>query len=119
MEVCESGGEQPPLLHWDRKLSELCEPADPETLLSRTVRRGRGWDGMGSVGGSLGSPWAGLSRWHRVALANRCCPPLSPPLPPLRGCSPEGRGVLGRALGSPLHRGGLSSVPSEPGGGSR
>ncbi|XP_071278563.1 cyclic AMP-responsive element-binding protein 3-like protein 2 isoform X1 [Agelaius tricolor] len=36
MEVCESGGEQPPLLHWDRKLSELCEPADPETLLSRT-----------------------------------------------------------------------------------
>ncbi|XP_030119165.2 cyclic AMP-responsive element-binding protein 3-like protein 2 isoform X1 [Taeniopygia guttata] len=36
MEVCESGGEQPPLLHWDRKLSELCEPADPDTLLSRT-----------------------------------------------------------------------------------
>uniref|UniRef100_A0A8C3TVC0 Cyclic AMP-responsive element-binding protein 3-like protein 2 n=1 Tax=Catharus ustulatus TaxID=91951 RepID=A0A8C3TVC0_CATUS len=36
MEVCESGAEQPPLLHWDRKLSELCEPADPDTLLSRT-----------------------------------------------------------------------------------
>lgn len=38
MEVCESG-EQPPLLHWDRKLSELCEPADPDTLLGHTVRR--------------------------------------------------------------------------------
>ncbi|KAJ7410539.1 Cyclic AMP-responsive element-binding protein 3-like protein 2 [Willisornis vidua] len=37
MEVCESGGEQPPLLHWDRKLSELCEPADPDTLLSHTL----------------------------------------------------------------------------------
>uniref|UniRef100_A0A8C9F137 Uncharacterized protein n=1 Tax=Pavo cristatus TaxID=9049 RepID=A0A8C9F137_PAVCR len=35
MEVCESG-EQPPLLHWDRKLSELCEPADPDTLLGHT-----------------------------------------------------------------------------------
>uniref|UniRef100_A0A803Y7U3 Uncharacterized protein n=1 Tax=Meleagris gallopavo TaxID=9103 RepID=A0A803Y7U3_MELGA len=30
---------QPPLLHWDRKLSELCEPADPDTLLGHTVRR--------------------------------------------------------------------------------
>uniref|UniRef100_A0A672UHT8 Cyclic AMP-responsive element-binding protein 3-like protein 2 n=1 Tax=Strigops habroptila TaxID=2489341 RepID=A0A672UHT8_STRHB len=36
MEVCESGGEQPQLLHWDRKLSELCEPADPDTLLCHT-----------------------------------------------------------------------------------
>ncbi|XP_071407259.1 cyclic AMP-responsive element-binding protein 3-like protein 2 isoform X2 [Pithys albifrons albifrons] len=36
MEVCENGGEQPPLLHWDRKLSELCEPADPDTLLNHT-----------------------------------------------------------------------------------
>ncbi|XP_061866765.1 cyclic AMP-responsive element-binding protein 3-like protein 2 isoform X4 [Colius striatus] len=36
MEVCESGGEQPLLLHWDRKLSELCEPADPDTLLCHT-----------------------------------------------------------------------------------
>ncbi|XP_065598770.1 cyclic AMP-responsive element-binding protein 3-like protein 2 isoform X1 [Cyrtonyx montezumae] len=35
MEVCESG-EQLPLLHWDRKLSELCEPADPDTLLGHT-----------------------------------------------------------------------------------
>ncbi|KAM9582290.1 cyclic AMP-responsive element-binding protein 3-like protein 2 isoform 3-T3 [Guaruba guarouba] len=36
MEVCESSGEQPQLLHWDRKLSELCEPADPDTLLCHT-----------------------------------------------------------------------------------
>ncbi|NXX86422.1 CR3L2 protein, partial [Urocolius indicus] len=36
MEVCESGAEQPLLLHWDRKLSELCEPADPDTLLCHT-----------------------------------------------------------------------------------
>ncbi|XP_040417217.1 cyclic AMP-responsive element-binding protein 3-like protein 2 isoform X3 [Cygnus olor] len=37
MEACE-GGEQPPLLllQWDRKLSELCEPADPDALLGHT-----------------------------------------------------------------------------------
>uniref|UniRef100_A0A8C6YXD9 CREB3L2 n=1 Tax=Nothoprocta perdicaria TaxID=30464 RepID=A0A8C6YXD9_NOTPE len=36
MEVCESGEQPPLLLHWDRKLSELCEPADPEALLGHT-----------------------------------------------------------------------------------
>ncbi|NWY01529.1 CR3L2 protein, partial [Nothoprocta ornata] len=37
MEVCESGEQPPPpLLHWDRKLSELCEPADAEALLGHT-----------------------------------------------------------------------------------
>lgn len=42
MEVCDSGGEQPLLLHWDRKLSELCEPADTDTLLCHTVRSSGG-----------------------------------------------------------------------------
>lgn len=54
MEVCESGAEQPPLLHWDRKLSELCEPADPDTLLSRTVRRGGGGRRLPAAPGGLG-----------------------------------------------------------------
>ncbi|KAJ7402957.1 hypothetical protein BTVI_81742 [Pitangus sulphuratus] len=63
MEVCESGGEQPPLLHWDRKLSELCEPADPDTLLSHTnMQMGLKWE---SSGCGHGSPLELIRGWTR------------------------------------------------------
>lgn len=74
MEVCESGGEQPPLLHWDRKLSELCEPADPDTLLCHTVRSGGGAAGGGLRGrcspGAAKNAWGG--GWTRCLRGRPC-----------------------------------------------
>lgn len=52
MEVLESGEQS--ALQWDRKLSELSEPGDPEALTYPTVRTRRGRAG-GRGGGVLAS----------------------------------------------------------------
>lgn len=66
MEVCESG-EQPPLLHWDRKLSELCEPADPDTLLGHTVRRAGA-----ARGGGFRPGWRALRLLRGIPNSDAC-----------------------------------------------
>lgn len=88
MEVCE-GGEQPPLLllQWDRKLSELCEPADPDALLGHTVSAqgtgNRGGTGDGGRAAGRAPPGGGEPGRCRgepavcspPGCSSRCCPP--------------------------------------------
>lgn len=95
MEACE-GGEQPPLLllQWDRKLSELCEPADPDALLGHTVSaNGTGTGGKRGTGAEpRGCPQRGAGNRGAAVGSPRSAAPRSAP----RGAAPP----LGAALGS-------------------
>lgn len=70
MEVLESGEQS--ALQWDRKLSELSEPGDPEALMYPTVRTRRGRAG-GRGGGSVGiGGKLGTGRWDGHIWGEAC-----------------------------------------------